>query len=487
MLLPRSPGRAVLLWFPLGLATSTLAACAPAPRGAGDAGLAQVPPLPSDLEQYDARVVERIQEAVGELEQDLASAAAWGQLGMVYEVERMRALALACYREATARAPDEPRWWYRSAICRWRQGEIEQANQAIRRVLELAPSYAPAEYRRGTFAFESGDLDAALAAFERARSLDPGYVGGPLGKARVLLASDRAAEALAILDDLATLDPGDRSIASVRAAALREAGRAQEAPELSSAPVEEEVGPHWKDPWEDEVRYLRRVPEELRVGTMVARGRGEEAVPTLERMRDEKPTDLRTLMQLAEAYAQAGRALEARKTFRSVIDLEPENLAARVGIARLRIEAGERELGMQLLEEALSINPEYGPALVEKARLLFNNEQYEPAVPVLLHALKLDQRDPELWNWLAWSQFHNGRWQEAEASFLAQLERAPERGDAWLGLAKTRLKLQRPDEAEQALEKAVAIGIQTPGLLRTVQRELERLRRRVARDQEGGG
>jgi tetratricopeptide (TPR) repeat protein len=471
------------------LAWLALAAGAPAgcDRAAPEAGLAQVPPVPADLGPYDERVVQRIRETVAALEQDLGSASAWGRLGMVYEVERMRALALSCYREAEARAPEEPRWSYRSAICHWRQGELDEASVAIARALELAPDYAPAHYRRGTFALETGDLDAALSAFERAIELEPDYFGGWLGKARALLASDRAEEALAILERLRALDELDRSVASVRAAALRELGRAQEAPPPGAALTEEEVGPHWKDPWEDEVRELRRVPEELVVGGMVARGQGEEAVPILERLRDEKPDDARTLMQLAEAYAQAKRPTEARRTFRKVIELEPANVAARVGLARIWFESGGRAIAMQFLDEALSLEPDYGPALFEKARLLYFGDQHEAAIPVLERALRGDQRNPELWNWLAWSQLLTGSPEEAEASFQALLERSPERGEAWLGIAKARLSLLRLDEAEEALARAEALGIETPGLLRDLQKDLERVRNRVEREQKADG
>jgi len=468
----------------LALSSGALFACGPSDRGDS---LAEVPPLPSDLTQYDARVVKRIEAAAAELEADVSQASSWANLGMVYEVERMRNLALACYREALARTPEEPRWWYRSALCHFRQGELAHAERAIERAIELAPSYAPAHYRRGTFALETGALDAAQSAFERAIELDADYFGGWLGKARVLLASDRPDEALAILERLRQADPEDRSVKSVLAAAQREVGRAAE--ELSAPPsgLDEEAGPHWKDAWEDEVRELRRVPEELQAGGMVARGKGEAALPILERLRAEKPSDVQTLMQLAEAYLQADRPDDARRTYRAVLDVDRTHIGAHMGLARLREREGDRAIALQIYDEILALDPRHGPALAEKARILYQGDQFEPAIPVLERALAVDQRDPELWNWLAWSRLTSGLFEDAEEAFLALLERAPERADAWLGLAKTRLKLQRLDGAEEALRKAEELGVETPGLLRSVRESLDRARNRSERGRRGEG
>ncbi len=445
------------------------------------------PPLPADLENYDERVIERLRSAAEHVRESPSSALAWGELGMIYEVERMRGLALVCYQQARLREPEVPKWWYRSAICHWRQGEIDAALQAIAETIRLSPSYAPAYYRHGTFQLETGELASARESFARAMELDQEYFGGWLGTARVLLLEERSAEAIEILERLREEDPSDRSVVNVLAAAYREAGRDPESTLPTSAlPEDEELGRHWNDPWEDEIRELRRVPEMLQAGTMVARGNGEEAIPILERLRDERPAEIQILLQLSEAYAQADRLQEARRTYRTILDVDPDHVLARIGLARLREREGERAVALQLLDEILARQPDYGPALAEKARILYEGQQYEQAIPWLVRALEVDQRNPELWFWLGWSQLTLRLWEDAREAFQNLLERSPERGDAWLALAKAQVKLDQLDEAEKALQRAEEIGVETPRLLQEVAQALERARAQEGR-REGEG
>src|SRR5262245_36262276 len=157
-------------------ATLALASCGPdAPE----------PPLPAGMEGLDARVVARVEETRAKVLADPENPDTWGELGMVYGAERLRAVALDCFREAARLDPDQPRWPYREAITHAQMGDNQAAIDAIQRSLALEPEYPPSHARLGSYRMDLGDLDGAEQAFRKAIALDSTYPGGWVGLARV--------------------------------------------------------------------------------------------------------------------------------------------------------------------------------------------------------------------------------------------------------------------------------------------------------------
>ncbi len=471
---PSSSGlRSVLV--PL-LAAAQLAAC---DRAAGD--LLAEPPLPGSLEAFDERVVARIDAACERVREAPDDPATWAELGVVYEVESVRSLALACYAQALARDPERPKWWYRSAVVQWRLGDLRDAIARITRAIDLEPEYAPCYYRLGTFHLELGELDPAWEAFGRALELDPVFAGGAVGRARVHLQRDQAADAVEILESLIARDPGDAIVSRLLVTAYRQAGLERDLRVARDrGEVDEEVGQLWVDPWQAELREYRHASEMRRVTRLLRKGDGGHALQILERKREEDPDSPSLLLHLAEAYFQDGRIRDARRSYREYLEHQPSNVAARMGLARIHESQGLPHLAVQKLDEVIEIQPTYGRAYELKARILHENEQYEMAVPVIEKALEYDQRNPDLWLWLGHGRIALDRFRAAAQAFDSLLEQDPENGDAWLGRARAHLKLRELDAAERALERARELGTQTPWTLDQLDHSLRNAREREA-------
>ncbi len=463
-----------------------LAACAGLACGCrdGDAPSSLAPPLPGNLSELDPRVVQRIRPAHERVVAEPASARAWAELGLVYEAERLRNLALACFQEASARDPAEPRWPYREACTLSALGRPAEASSAIERSIALEPGYAPSHWRAGDYRLGLGELEAAERSFRRAIELDPAFPGGWYGLARLHLQRDESQAAVLVLEDLRRRQGEDGAILRLLAEAYRQVGRAEELGDAAALQVDED-GPVWNDPWELEARAYRQDPALLHVGEMIQDGRTEEAVQLLLDARRASGDPLAHALQLAEAYLELGRHSESEREVRALIESEPGNSGAHVLLSRLHQGRGEIEAALEELEIVTTLQPTYGGAFAAQGMLFYRQGDLERAAGALARALELGVSDAEVRYTLGQAQLTLNRWPDARSTFEALVALESENGDAWAGLAKARLKLRDLPGAESALERALATTVRQRGFVEQVREAVERARARRERREAG--
>lgn len=464
------------------LLAALAASCADGGRAALPDGQLAQPPLPGNLDSIDPDVRERIEASSARVSEDPAGADRWADLGQLYEVVGLRAQALDCYAQAQLRDADEPRWWYRSAICRGRMDDVRTALADMDHALALAPDYGPAHYRRGMFALEDGDLDTAWSAFQRAVDVAPDYFGGWTGMARVHLQRDETDDAVRVLESLVDRSPSDGTVGALLASAYRQAQTPEGERRTVGRPTSEEDKRFWDDPWQSELRSFRRAPESHRITRLLQRGKAGPVIRKLERRRDEEPDNTEFLPELAEAYFQVGRVDEARATYLALLEREPDDVGACMALARFHEAAEELRDALPWYDRAIRIDPSFGMAWAARGRILFEGAQYGPAIETLETALELDQRDADLYLWLGASRMFVSDWDGAKRDLGVYLSNEPDDSDAHLYLAKAHVKLGELDAADAELERVRALGTSMRAMLDQIESTLERARSRQARD-----
>src|SRR6185295_17618799 len=83
------------------------------------------PPRPANLADFDPRAVARIEDALAKVRADPRRSESWVDLGLVYASERLKSLALDCFRVAAELEPRQPKWPYREAVTLAQVGEFE--------------------------------------------------------------------------------------------------------------------------------------------------------------------------------------------------------------------------------------------------------------------------------------------------------------------------------------------------------------------------
>ena len=299
-----------------------------------------VPALPPDAEDLDPRVVQRIDAARAELFERLEDPRAWAELGMVFETERMRSLAVECYQQAAHLEPNEARWWFHVATAFGKLGQHEEAIASIERSIELEDSYAPSHARLGSFHLDRGELEPALSAFERAQAVDPRFPGGPVGIARVKLQMDEGEAALSLLQEIYKVRPTDSLVRNLLNTAFRQTGRVDETlPESNDA-----LSERWPDPSAEELRSRQDDPTMRKVTKLLLEEKKLEALSILEDLRDKAQSveEERTFIhQLADLYLELGRLDEAEEVQRRIGEIQPENSQVDLALADIYDRRGE--------------------------------------------------------------------------------------------------------------------------------------------------
>lgn len=461
-----------------------LLACAPIPAcGAGEPPVPE-PPRPADLAELDGAVARRIEEVLARLQREPHEARIWGELGFVYLAERLKSLALECFRVAGRIDPRQPRWPYHEAILLGRDGALDQAIPAMERAVALEPSYAPSHSRLAEFRLQLGDLDGAERDFAAATRIDSSYPGGWIGLARVALQRDQADRAVEILERLRKDDPEDKTFEQLLVLARREASGTPGG-SLASLMVEDQV-PVWNDPWALEARAVRSNSSMVGISRLLKEGKAEEALALLEEKKARGEEPVATALAMADARLLLGQTDAALREVDRALEHEPDSTAALLQKAGIVGGQGDLKQAVLLLDRVTTLQPNYADVFAAKGRELARLRMHEPALEAYARAVELGAGDWDVRFAMGNSLIALKRYPEAGEVFARLVEERPDQGNAWAELAVARLRTGKLDEAESALERARGTKNATPELLENVTSSLEQVRARRATRKEGG-
>lgn len=248
--------------------------------------------------------------------------------------------ALAEYRIAADKAPEDPLARFNIGVALLRRGERDEALKHFRQAIELDPDFRNARYNLAATLAEAGRWDEAVEHYERAYRIDP-------------------------LDHEAHLD---------WAVALARAGRPERAAEELRAVLEEAP---------DNLPTLKARGRLELAGLALAAGRPEEALEH-RRIAVQLAPELREArLALARLLARGGRFGEAATQYEAAIELEPSDVQARFGRAMALLLGDETARARRVLEEdlavleALEASAEVVPLAHVLARLLATAEDAE--------------------------------------------------------------------------------------------------------------
>lgn len=439
------------------------------------------PPAPPELSSLDADLIDLIAQARAEVRAQSHDPAAWARLGMVYEANGWVGLASTCYAESVARRDTEARSWYRLAVVRARLGNVEGALAAGLRASVLDPQYAPAHWRLGLWRLDRGELDAAERAFRRVLEIHPTDPAGSTGLARVDLARQKPERAAGTLERLLAARPGDRYALQLLGAAYRQMGRHDEAAVALAVGVDSEPG--WRDPWSDEVAQYRRGYATLLKGAVerFQNGRFDEAIAIYEKLREghDNPS---LAAQLGAAYVAAGRVDAALSLLEPLVRTSVEHVDAHVVLASAYLHKRNTKLALAHADRALALKPTHARGHEVRGMILWRAERHDAALTEFDEAHRADPRNTKLLVWMGMVHGDRSDYREALARFEQAAMKSPTLIEAWLGMARAHLELGSVEPAAAALARAARIDAAHPqvraGFARLDERSRDRPRRR---------
>jgi len=315
--------------IPLLTLISCLLAAAPAMAGdvASDlpaslsGSLRAIPEV--NVDNLDAVGRESIQTARRQLNEALQTqpvqfdrlAAAYGELGGLYQVHRVFPPAEACYQNVLQLAPGEFHWSYYAAYLADKDGRTREAMERYRRAREMDPGYKALMVRLGNVLLEAFEEVVNAAGLEAASLYGLGQVA--LLKRDYDTAIDLFTRAL-------EYEPAASRIHYPLAQALRAKQRNDEA--KAQLAMRGDQPPSFSDP---QIESL----EALKTGSRAHFRNAMDAI----KLQDYKAA--------SEAFAQG-------------LAMEPDNTRARISYARTLYLTGDKSGARQALEAALAGQPD---------------------------------------------------------------------------------------------------------------------------------
>lgn len=441
--------------------------------GCGCGQVLELPPLPADLAALSAPARAEIEDAHARASVAPDSAAAWTDLGAVYQANRVLTLAARCYERARTLDPSSAKCNHLLGIVRADQGEIVAAISAAGRALELDPSSAPAAWRQGSYEVAHGDLAAAARAFEHALACDPTHPGGPTGLARVALLEGRPADALALLESLAEREPVHRYVHDLMATALAALSRGEEARIHARLGTGTSGEPRFPDPWEEEMLGRRAESYLKKALRLMSANRHAEALPILFALSLDTEEPFFVLSNLALCQEHIGRVEDAFATSARALELEPESLWIRSYRSRLCERLGDLDAALAEVERGLALEPGFARLLARKGELSYRRGRFEDAIDAWRAAWARDGRDRGILLGAGACELELGRFAEARQTFTEASLLEPPLAEAFVGLAEAELRLRNRAEARAAATRASELGPHDRTLLTRVLQELD--------------
>lgn len=410
--------RRISLWL---LAALAIAGCG---RGGADLDV----PMPA-LEGAPALVAERVRSAAEAIVREPDSAAAWGRLGAVYDLNGFPDQAVACYARAGELAPDDWSWPYFAGLT-LRDRDPRAARARFERAAELKPDYLPLQFQLGYVALGTRDLDTARARFESVLEADPRFIDAILGLAHVEVYASQPAAALETIRRAVVLAPDEAAVHLHLAEAHRMLGDEEQAlreerlARSSRVPPRKDGFATLPDPVRDEVTLKEGVTVDL-------------------------------LLANARRYAAAQRGAEASEALRLAVEADPDSVDVRLESSRILARFGAFKPAAAEAQHALALDGSRADVQAQLGEVLAWSGQRERAVEILRHALEMDPGLDLARGTLGMLLVDTDRADEGFALLRAACEALPGNADLQYNLAAALVRSGKLDDAREAAEHLV--------------------------------
>jgi predicted O-linked N-acetylglucosamine transferase (SPINDLY family) len=333
----------------------------------------------------------------------LQQAVRYHQAGQLAQAEQL-------YRAVLQADPQQVDALHLLGLIAYQVGQPEAAATCIGQALRLKPDFAQAHNSLGVVLQSQGRLEEAAASLRQALHLQPGYAEAHNNLGKVLHAQGQLAEAQASWQQALRLQPGYvEAYNQVLALAVRQhqAGRLPQAEQLYRAALE--ANPHQVD----------------------------------------------VLHLLGVIAYQEGRLQEAAGSLREALRLKPDFATAHNNLGVVLQCQGQLDEAQASLREALRLQPDYAEAHMNLGNVLKNQWQLEAAVASLRQALRLQPDYAEAHLNLGNALQEQGQSEAAAASVRQALRCKPDFAEAHLNLGKIYQAQGKLDEAAASLHQAL--------------------------------
>lgn len=339
-----------------------------------------------DLRPLEPQVSRKINRLRKELEQDPASAEAWGKLAMNLHVHDLEKQAAPLYQKAASLDPSDFRWPYFCALLLSQSGS-EEAFEWFKRAKTIRTDYVPLLIQYAEALVKSGKVDVAEEQYRAALGFDPNSSHAYFGLARTELQRGNVQASSTNLHQALRLNPKFGEAYHLLAAVDRRLGdqegatkalaTAESLPEKT--PMLDPVYVDLTHEGESAVWYSFRGQEYLK------KREYDSAIRELE-IAHKIRANAQTHEDLGAAYISAGKLQQAMQQYKAAILLHPTPVNYH-NLALIYARLGRGQESEAMFKKALELKPDYAEAYFNLGVLYAKAGNYEDTVKSLKQAI----------------------------------------------------------------------------------------------------
>ena len=422
------------------------------------------PPLPPNLDDFRPGMAATIRRVLVKVSASPDDAAAWRELAVLYDAHHLYELAEQGYERAVQLDESAARSWYGLAYVRGELGDLEGACAAMDHVRSLHEDLIPAHFLVGLWQLELGDLEAAEAAFQQAAAIDEQDSVSRIGLARLSLRRQQWERAVELLEPIAFGDENNARYArQLLGRAYRGLGREEDAAAASVGGVG--AGLDLQDSWRREVEQSRMFVYSTvaEADRLLARRRPDEAVALIDELWEQRPVEVALLKAMAITYRNAGRLDDSAAVLTDALSQRPTYYPAHLEMARTLAAMEDRaEEALAHLDRALELNSTYAAAHALRGELLLRQGALADAAAAYHEAARCEPAGVQYRYEAALTEMRLGRWDVAAGDLEVITKRSPSEARVFRQLGIAYLNLDRVQDAESALMRALELAPSDP-------------------------
>ena len=364
--------------------------------GKGDAKLAQqdlLEALEVDPEMLDARLV----------------------LADIYARQGNKKLARQQIDYVSKRTPLDARILTLQGNLRVLEQDIQGAESAFKKVVELKPDYVPGYFRLGLFYNLIKQKEDALESFQKALDIDPQYINALAFMIGIYMQDKKLDEAFRICEEHRQKSEGNASTLAF-------------------------------------ITYTE--------GSLyLAKENMEKAIQWFEKAIEIDPSLLAPYVALAKAYGQLGKYDEAISKYEIILAKSPNYLAGHMALGTIYDHQGASQKAESHYRKALEINKDFAPAANNLAwHLAMQGGNIDEALSYAQSAKEKMPKSAAVMDTLGWIYYLKGRYLSAIAELRDSVELAPDNPMVHYHLGLAYYKNNQQDEAGTFLKKALELA-----------------------------
>ena len=321
---------------------------------------------------------------------------------------------------------------FQQAITLHQVGQIHEAEQLYRRILQTWPKHVDANYNLGLIANAAGHLDAGLKHLQLAYDAFPGNTQFVLTYANALANMGYLLDALKVVKTARQQGQDGDELKKMQ----RQIDEAIQLSLENPSPTQKEWDPLTElfksQKWQElESRAQKLTGQYKRSGKVWAmlfialQAQGKDFLEALRKAAQYSPGDLNLQISLSTELLRLGRHEEVEELLRSQIRNHPDSEVPHYNLGVFLTSMNRDLEALSSLNSALAINPEYISALCAVAQLQLKSGSAEQATATLQRALEVKTTNVEEIYILAQNLMSLGQVELAAGHFKKALDLNP--------------------------------------------------------------